>query len=172
MHGAPSQRPIQRPTVRPLAPEIYKVQFTLSREGHDRLRRAQDLLRHVVPSGDVAQIFEQALKLLVEDLEKRRLAATTRPRSIRPAAPRSRHVPAAVRREVWKRDGARCAFVGSNGRCTERGFLELHHLVPYADGGPATVENLQLRCAAHNAYEAVLWSGAEVARERAPSSRE
>lgn len=33
-------------TVVPLAPERYKVQFTVSRETYDKLRRAQDLLRH------------------------------------------------------------------------------------------------------------------------------
>jgi hypothetical protein len=43
--------------------------------------------------------------------------------------------------------------VGSAGRCTERGFLEFHHVVPFADHGPTTAENLQLRCRAHNVYE-------------------
>ena len=64
-----------------------------------------------------------------------------------------------VRREVWARDEGCCAFVGTNGRCAERGFLELHHVVPFADGGEATVENLQLRCRAHNQHEAELWFG-------------
>jgi hypothetical protein len=31
--------------------------------------------------------------------------------------------------------------------------LEFHHVVPFASGGPTTVENLQLRCRAHNAFE-------------------
>lgn len=66
----------------------------------------------------------------------------------------SRHIPAAVRRDVWNRDGGRCAFVGTSGRCAETGFLELHHVVPYAAGGAATTENIQVRCAAHNQYEA------------------
>jgi 5-methylcytosine-specific restriction endonuclease McrA len=60
---------------------------------------------------------------------------------------------------VWKRDGGRCAFVGADGRCTERGLLELHHLVPFAEGGPTTSANLQLRCRAHNAYEAQQYFG-------------
>jgi hypothetical protein len=34
------------------------------------------------------------------------------------------------------------------------GFLELHHAVPFAMGGATTVETLELRCRAHNAYEA------------------
>jgi hypothetical protein len=121
--------------VTPLAPERYKVQFTMSREAHDKLRRAQDLLRHSIPTGDPAAIFERALTMLLDDLEKRKLAAASRPRAGRPAAVDSRHVPASVRCEVWARGEGRCVFVGSNGRCPERGFLELHHVVPFAVGG-------------------------------------
>jgi len=66
----------------------------------------------------------------------------------------SRHIPAAVKREVWKRDSGRCAFVGTLGRCTEEAFLEFHHVIPFAEGGAATTTNIELRCRAHNAYEA------------------
>ena len=79
-------------------------------------------------------------------------------------------MPAAVRREVWTRDEGRCAFVGEKGRCTETGFLEFHHLEPFALGGPTTVENLALRCRRHNTYEATLSFGereAPVVREYA-----
>ena len=44
--------------------------------------------------------------------------------------------------------------MGAEGRCTERGFLEFHHVDPFVLGGAATVANIQLRCRAHNAYEA------------------
>lgn len=42
------------------APKRYKIQFTVGRETYDKLRRAQDLLRHVVLNGDPAMIFERA----------------------------------------------------------------------------------------------------------------
>ena len=161
--------PIRRPVVKPLAPDTYKVQFTLSATGYQKLRRAQDLLRHAIPNGDVSAVMERALTLLVEDLEKKKLAATRRRRASRPATRGSRHIPAPVRREVWRRDDGQCAFVGSLGRCTERGFLELHHVVPFADGGEASVDNLQLRCHAHNQHEATLAFGAHVVREKAPA---
>ena len=77
----------------------------------------------------------------------------------------SRAIPAAVRRAVWARDGGRCAFVGTHGRCTETAFLEYHHRQPFAAGGKATVENIELRCRAHNAYEAQLFFTGDVARE-------
>ncbi len=44
-------------------------------------------------------------------------------------------------------------------RCTERAFLEFHHIRPYALGGPTSAENISLRCRRHNQYEAELVFG-------------
>jgi hypothetical protein len=160
----------ERPAVvAPLAPERYKVQFTASAEIYEKLRLAQDLLRHVIPDGDPAAIFDRALTALLTDLAKKKHAATDRPRKGRETAPGSRHIPAEVKRAVWARDRGRCAFVGKEGRCNERGFLEYHHVESYASGGPPTMENIELRCRAHNAYEADLEFGPRrplVLRER------
>jgi hypothetical protein len=68
---------------------------------------------------------------------------------------------------VWARDEGRCAFVGTNGRCQERGFLEFHHVEPFATGGETTAGNLQLRCRAHNGYEATLYFEGSIVREAA-----
>ena len=154
-----------RPVVAALAPERYKVQFTASRPTHDKLRYAQDLLRHAVPSGDIAEIFDRALTSLIEQLEKQKCAATLRPRERLTGESRSRTIPAPVKREVWRRDDGRCAFVGTRGRCTERGFLEFHHVIPFAAGGDADAINIELRCRAHNIYEAELFFGTEIVRE-------
>ena len=89
-----------------------------------------------------------------------------RPRVATPSTPGSRHVASAVKRVVWARDEGRCAFVGSGGRCIERRFLEYHHVTPFAEGGETTVENLELRCRAHNAYEAVEHFGLLFVREQ------
>ena len=112
--------------------------------------------RHVVPSGDPAEIFDRALTLLLQDLERRRCAAVTSPPATTKTLGVSRYIPASVKREVWRRDEGRCAYIGREGRCAERGFLEYHHVQPYAAGGAATTANIELRCRAHNAYEASL----------------
>ena len=151
---APSPLPLRDVVLKPLAPDRYKVQLTVTGATHDKLRRAQDLLRHVVPNGDLAEIVDRAVTLLLADLERVKLAAVERPRAARPRVGASRHIPSTVRRAVWKRDGGRCAFVGAKRRCAERGFLEFHHVEPHAIGGPASVENLELRCRAHNLHEA------------------
>jgi 5-methylcytosine-specific restriction endonuclease McrA len=162
----------QRGTLVPTAPERYKVQISVSRETHDKLRRLQNLLRHSIPNGDIAAIVDRALTVLLADVERVRHAATEHPRACGPMTSGSRHIPAAVRRDVWKRDGGQCAFVGGAGRCTERGFLEFHHVEPYAVGGPPSVENIQLRCRAHNLHEAEVYFGNRLpllVREEAPA---
>lgn len=151
--------PARPAVVAPLAPERYQVRFTVSRETHDKLRRAQDLLRHAIPTGDPAAIFDRALNVLLADLARTKLAAARHPRPARRTRPHSRRIPAAVRRAVWARDGGQCAFVGTQGRCPATGFLEFHHVVPFAVGGTADIGAIELRCAAHNKYEAEQYFG-------------
>jgi hypothetical protein len=116
--------------------------------------QAQDLLRHSLPDGDVAQIFDRALTLLLQDLARRKFAATNRPRKDQATNTDARHPPNAIKRAVWLRDCGRCKYLSPGGRrCSERGLLEFHHRHRYADGGKATLENIELRCRAHNVYE-------------------
>jgi 5-methylcytosine-specific restriction endonuclease McrA len=207
-HSAPPVSP--RPIVQASAPERYRVQFTIGQETHEKLRRLQALLRREISNGDPGTIFDRALTVLLEKVERTRLAAVAKPRPnrpvrtekdpnarirpetdpnppirsgtdpslpIRPAADTdlrrpghssrtvppampSRHVPRAVKREVWRRDAGQCAFVSTTGRrCAESTFLEFHHVQPYAKQGPATVANISLRCWRHNHYEAELIFG-------------
>ncbi len=159
--------------VTPLSPDRYKVQLTIGGDTLEKLRLAKDMLRHAIPSGDDAAILDRALTSLLADLAKKKFAATDQPRPSKGTAPGSRHIPAEVKRVVWLRDFGRCAFVGTNGRCcAERGFLEFHHVEPYAVGGEATVENVQLRCRRHNDYEARAYFGQDRADERGGLVRE
>lgn len=153
-------------TVAPLAPYRYRLQVTIDGDILDKLQLAKDMLRHAVPSGADAAILDRALSALLADLARKKFAAVDNPRASPGTADGSRHIPAEVKRAVWLRDLGRCAFLGEGSRrCGERGFLEFHHVKPYAVGGEATVENVQLRCRRHNAYEARLYFG-EVRAER------
>lgn len=162
----PAIQRLLAPAPAPLSGERYRVQLTVGKEAVEKLRLARDMLRHSLAPGDDAAILERALTALLADLARKKFAAVDQPRPARGTAAGSRHVPAEVKREVWLRDLGRCAFVGATGhRCEERGLLEFHHVRPWADGGPATVENMQLRCRRHNDYEARLYFGAGQARE-------
>ena len=135
------------------------MQVTISQRAHDLLRRAQELLAHARPGCDVADVLEVALEQLVRKLETRKFGGKDRPRARR-ASGDSRHVPAEVRRQVAVRDGRQCTFVGEAGvRCEERSLLEFDHVTPIARGGRSTVENVRLRCRAHNQLAAELFFG-------------
>jgi 5-methylcytosine-specific restriction endonuclease McrA len=165
--------------VAPITTERFAVQFTMDAEMHGDLREAQALLGHIVPAGDLARIFGRALKLLVGELKKTKFGVTNRPRvATGRAGTNPRYIPAAVRRAVHKRDQGRCTFVGDSGRrCLERGALEFDHVEPIARGGGSNVENLRLRCRAHNQFEAERAFGASFMdqkrdRARRPEGRE
>ncbi len=143
-------------TPEPLAPDRYCVQFTASRELRDKLERLRVLKRSTVPDGDLATIIEAAVTNELARLERRKSARTEKPRTslaqtdVRPS---SRHVPAAVRRDVSARDGDQCAYRDDQGRrCSARVWLEHHHRHPYGYGGDHSVGNLALLCHAHNRY--------------------
>ena len=53
-------------------------------------------------------------------------------------------VPPSVVRFVWRRDGGRCQTPG----CRSARGLEVHHIVPRADGGSHDASNLRLQCSA------------------------
>ncbi|MBK8232589.1 MAG: HNH endonuclease [Candidatus Eisenbacteria bacterium] len=151
-------------------PEVLRL--AIDAELRTELDRARALLRHAVPDGDPAIIFGLALRALLERVEgrkwgrrRRRISSSGTPRRSEAqeasefggGSVRSRYIPAPVRRAVWLRDGGRCAFVGAAGhRCAARSLLEFHHRVPFARGGAHSVENLELRCAPHNRYQARL----------------
>jgi hypothetical protein len=169
---ADSPRGHSRSSVSALSANAYKLQVTISAATQDKLRRARDLLRHSIPDGDFGEVLDRALTLLIADLQRRRCAAATTPRKDAQVVGHTRHIPAAVKREVWRRDEGRCAFTAASRRCTETAFLEFHHVVPYADGGPASVSNIELRCRAHNQYEAELLFGRDDReRDRERSAR-
>ena len=80
-------------------------------------------------------------------------AHTTRePVHRRHHSPPRRHIPAAVRRHIWLRDGGRCCYRDplSGRRCTSSHLLQIDHLLPVAQGGGPDPSNLNLLCAAHH----------------------
>jgi hypothetical protein len=64
-------------------------------------------------------------------------------------------IPAAVKRAVWERDGDHCTWpLDGGGCCGSTHRLELDHIIPWAEWGPSTVENLRVVCGRHNALAA------------------
>jgi hypothetical protein len=151
----PPHAPRATSTIEPLAPERYKITFTGDADLKQKIELARDLLRHAVPSGDLATIISRALDRLIEKTMRRRFAKTDRPK---PSAhsndsedATSRHVPHHVRRAVLDRDGLRCAWQGPDGvRCESRAWLEYDHRQARGLGGTHAPVNGRHFCRSHN----------------------
>ena len=172
----------RRSDVSPLSPESYKIEFTGDAETVYVLRKLQDLLSHQVPNGDLAVIIKEALVERLKQVERKRFGKGKRSipcaktsdgvagssESAAGEKTQSRYIPLEIKNAVWERDQGHCAFVARNGRqCSERRWIEFHHVVPFAWGGESTVENIELRCRTHNAYEGELLFGKVIRKSKA-----
>ncbi len=155
----------------PIAPERHVLRVTVSADFVADLQAVRQALSHKVPGGGLEEVLHECVRMTLAQVERRRFGAGGKSSATEPPSG-SRYVPVAVRREVWKRDGGCCAFVGSAGRrCSSRHQVQLHHLDPFAKGGRSTAANLTLRCRVHNHHAAEQDYGAEHIAHKVASHR-
>ncbi len=170
----------RRDEIVPLTSNVRRVHFNVDKQVVRKLKDARDGLSHAIPGATMEQVLEAALDLLLEKQAKARGQVKKPRNTLAPAAPRvevpdasspasldaseplpSRRTgprepaPAAVRRAVWERDSGRCTWpLDGGGCCGSTHRLELDHIIPWAEWGPSTVENLRVVCGRHNAVAA------------------
>jgi hypothetical protein len=139
--------------VEPLTPTETRIHVTVSPAFLQKLEAARLALSHSMPGASEEEVLSAGLDLLLAR-DARNKALVEKPRTTPATAPDSSdpdHVPAAVRREVWQRDGGCCQWaLDSGGVCGSRLRLQLDHVVPRARGGQSVPSNLRVLCAAHN----------------------
>ncbi|MBW2292886.1 MAG: hypothetical protein JRG94_11330 [Deltaproteobacteria bacterium] len=173
--AAPATPEADKARSEPLGAERYCVRFVADERVHQQLQELRALLRHSIPDGDVAKILARAVGVLLEQVLKKKIGSCSSPRSPRSSKPAAsgacskaaskdptRHIPVAIRREVWARDGGRCSYKSAEGwRCGSAEYLEFHHRVPWARCREHSLPNISLRCHSHNQYEAELDFGVQ-----------
>ncbi|HET9553401.1 MAG TPA: HNH endonuclease [Anaeromyxobacteraceae bacterium] len=193
--GTPDQtapaRDAGRDQVEPLSADLRRLHLTVSRRLLDKVAAAKDALSHALPEATTEQVLNAALDLLLEHQARRRAlvrkprttvaqgevavesreasSPPTSGRDVARAEPRrrTRHVPAAVEREVRLRDQNRCQHpLDAGGVCGSTWQVELDHVVPVALGGATSVANLRCACATHNRYAARLALGEAASGQR------
>jgi hypothetical protein len=138
-----------RPAFEPLTAELRRMHLTVSKRFEGKVAAARDALSHAMPGATTEAVLEAALDLLLERAAKRKGIVEKPRKAARPA--KATHIPAAVKRAVWLRDGGRCQFRLPSGEiCGSTNQLEYDHLEPLALGGASTVENTRLCCKPHN----------------------
>jgi hypothetical protein len=154
--------------VRPLTPDLRRLNVTVSAEFMAELEQVRAALSHQCPDGNFEQVVRQAFKLVLER-DRKRKALTDRPRRQQESEPRAqpdatvennRYVPAAVKRAVWERDQRRCTWPMGDGKvCGSTHRLEFDHNLEVALGGKPVTENIRLLCKSHNLMKAELHLG-------------
>ncbi len=132
----PAQAAPPQPSVEPLTAELSRVHVTVSRRFLSKLEAARDALSHSHPDAGLEELLEAGLDLLLQR-DARRKGLVKKPRTTPPPSSDPEHVPAHVRRAVWKRDGGRCQWrLASGGICGSTRRVQLDHRVARALGGP------------------------------------
>ncbi|HEY1536470.1 MAG TPA: HNH endonuclease signature motif containing protein [Polyangiaceae bacterium] len=191
---APADPPTpERGRIEPLSADRFGVHFTADTVFRELLDEVRALASHGLPKGELLPLMKRALQAYRSELRKNRFGVGRKPRRARDtrnsvakgelpsrnveagpanAVKRSRHVPANVAREIYRRDDGCCTFVSDDGRrCAARQFLEIDHAKPWAESGLETVENLRLRCRAHNLRSATKHFGADHIRDAVARAR-
>jgi hypothetical protein len=145
----PGQLDVEPLTVEPLTADLSRLHVTVSKGFLRKLEEVGDALSHAMPGATEAELLEAGLDLLLARAAKRRGLVQKPQKTARHS--NGDHIPARVRREVWKRDGGRCQWpVSSGGICDSTRHLELDHVHPRSLGGASTPENLRVLCRSHN----------------------
>ena len=163
--------------VRPLGNGRYELKALIDAECQRGLEQLAGLLSHVDPRMTVGQLVGRLVREALDRHDPSRRTASPPKQTARPAvsatstaqtrpgcdghaapAPKSRAsgraIPAAVKQEVWQRDGGRCRYVDPHigRRCTSRHLLQIDHVLPYGLGGGSDPGNLRLLCHAHHRH--------------------
>ncbi|MDR3606851.1 MAG: HNH endonuclease, partial [Oligoflexia bacterium] len=131
-----------------------------STETLEDLEKLKGLLAHQFPEMSLsdldAHLATQALNQLAPAQQEVRAKASVGTSEVKT-------IPAAVKSEVWRRDGSRCTYVDpvTGRRCESRHRLQIDHRIPKGLGGGNDLANLRLLCAQHNAFEAARVYGRE-----------
>jgi hypothetical protein len=128
------------------------------------LEELKCLLAKKLATSNMKEALAYAVRRTLKGLRPKEPKARKEPKNLppppAPAVKKSRYVPRDIQRHVWKRDGGQCTYCHNGKRCGSRYGLEMDHIKPFSMGGRSSLENLRLRCRAHNQLTAIKDLGA------------
>ncbi len=142
------------PEVKEVIERMFEIRFAGDDELMELIKFMRSHLSHKFPKGNnFLEIFKYAMNYVKDREDLAQQKQSTRKTA---TGSNSRHIPATIKQQVWKRDRGRCVFVGANNkRCNSDYLLQFdHYPVPFARGGKSTTDNLRLLCAKHNRHTA------------------
>lgn len=139
-----------------------ELKFTVSVELMEKLKRLQGLCAHKLRNPtSYAELLELLADVGLKELDPGKEPTRARESSAPNEAAHKRYVPAAIRREVWRKAGSQCTHQDkkTGQRCASRFALQVEHIQPFAKNGASDPDNLTLLCRQHNLHRAVLEFG-------------
>jgi hypothetical protein len=136
--------------VKPTGPNRVRVEFELTFEEAEILKRARELMSQKKnKNAQVGETFVTALKDWVDREDPVRKAERAQDRKQR--SQDCSGISAHLRHQVNLRDRGACRKRMPDGsNCGCRKWTDIHHIIPRAEGGLDTLENLITLCRAHH----------------------
>ena len=147
------------------------IQFLADEGFMSKLEEVKSLLSNKIPNGSFEDVFEAMMDEFIdrhsprkrEERREKRRGQVKKEEQLSDDKNKSRYIPVKTRDAVYKRDGGKCTYKGTDGRrCGSTHDLQIDHIKPFARGGGNTLSNLRLLCAKHNRHEAKRMLGAAV----------
>lgn len=122
------------------------------------LQQAKDLLSHVLPDGNWAELFT----LLAKKHVQREFGKTDKVSKLTPSFTTQRkrkNIKVTLKRELLKKANYCCEYVAplTRTKCMSTYQLQIDHHIPLARGGSDSPENLRILCRTHNLLFAQKW---------------
>jgi hypothetical protein len=136
--------------VRPVSKEQSQITITVDQKLMDKLEKIKSKYSHINPNPTYAELFELMADKLLQTNKHRSNATPLGEKTAR----HTRYISAAIKHEVYMRDGGCCSYVDpkTGQKCNSKFQLQLDHKFPFALGGENSLENLRLVCANHNRF--------------------
>jgi hypothetical protein len=158
--------------VRPVSEERGEIRFTVTREEAELFERLLDRKAHANFQRKYELLFVALAKAEMKKLEGKEANSkepeekqesnlspplpemAQRNSQVPKATPRTRHIPHALQKHIWRRDQARCQYkdLQTTRLCHEKHGIQIDHKIHFSAGGPHSEENLRLLCGAHNRW--------------------
>jgi len=142
-----------RDKIKPIARELAEMRVGIDDDTQKRLKLLQDVLSQ--KRGNAASLSD-TIAWLAEEAEirhspEKKAARVSSRKTVKPASPGRHPIPAPVKHAVIRRQGFRCAYRDKeNKRCSQRRWLDFHHVTPVLRGGLNVATNLVLLCREHH----------------------
>ncbi len=153
--------------------KVIELKMGISEDLYELLKHVQDLVSS--QSGKAANLegtLRAALELYVEKKDPQKKAERAEqkkslstaaqaltpntepvPGQVKsdPVIVKQRFIPAHLEHAVRHRDGGQCTHQSTDGaRCSEKRWLDIHHVQPLSEGGVTSLDNLTLVCRGHH----------------------